>query len=165
MLSWALVVQASEPVDRATVERMLEVMNAKSMVDSMYGEMDKIFANLAQQLNIKEADQPVFRDFMTKVVEEMKIHFSWEKMKEPMIDIYVKHYTQEEIEGMSAFYESEVGQSMVKKMPVVMQDATQLTMQMYTQFMPRIQELAKEMKGDLEASRREQASSQEEPIE
>jgi hypothetical protein len=58
---------------------------------------------------------------MSKAAAAMKGEMTWEKMKEPMIDVYLKHYTEIEINDMLAFYNTESGKSIIKKMPAVME--------------------------------------------
>jgi hypothetical protein len=74
-------------------------------------------------------------------------------MKEPMIQIYLKHYTEKEIKDVTAFYKTESGQAMIKKMPLVMQESMMVSQSMYKDFMPKMQELSVELKNDLQALR------------
>ena len=46
---------------------------------------------------------------------------SFEKMRPDLIRIYAETYTDSEIDGMLAFFESPVGQSYLKKTPEVAQ--------------------------------------------
>src|SRR5205823_10830451 len=57
------------------------------------------------------------RQFVTIMREEL----SWESLKPMYIEIYRDSFTQEEIDGLIAFYQSPVGMAFVNKMPIVMQ--------------------------------------------
>jgi uncharacterized protein len=120
----------------------------------MYSETEKMVEGIAEQMGIGEAEQSIFNKFMSTVMSEMKDRMSWEKMKEPLIDVYVKHYTQKEIDEILAFYKTETGQSLIKKMPLVMSDSMQVSQSMFKEFLPRIMELAKQMGEEVEASRK-----------
>jgi uncharacterized protein len=144
-----ITVYAEEGVDKATVEELLEVTNVKSIVDTMYFEIDQMLEGLAAQLGISEEEQPIFDKYIAKVNAAVKEQISWEKMKDPMIELYKKHYTQKEIKDILSFYKTDTGKSLVKKMPLVMQDSIQLSQSMFKMTLPKIQEFAEELQVEL----------------
>ncbi len=74
---------------------------------------------------------------------------SWEKIKEPIIKAYSQVYTKAEIDELNVFYQSPLGQKMIKKMPELMQ-ATMQVMQETTKVMiPKMQALQKELQAEL----------------
>ena len=83
----------------------------------------------------------------------MKAEMTWEKMKQPMIDIYVKHFSEQEIKDMIAFYKTPSGQSMVKKLPAVMNDSMMMGQNMMKSFFPKMREMSKELQTELTAFR------------
>ena len=68
----------------------------------------------------------------------------------------MKHYTEKEIEDIVAFYKSDSGQSMVKKMPAVIRDSLAISQNMMKNFLPKMQELSQELKNEIEIARKEQ---------
>ena len=78
---------------------------------------------------------------------------NWEKMKEPIVEVYLKHYTHREISDMTAFYDSETGRSMIRKMPVVMQDTMLISQSILKDFLPRLQVLMTQMTEDVLAAK------------
>ena len=151
-----IFVSAEGNVKRETVERLLSVMNVEKMIDSMYSQMDQMFVGMAKQLDIKESEQPIFDKFMLKVASAMREEMTWQKMKEPMIDIYIKHYTESEINDLLAFYSSDSGRSIINKMPAVMQDSMLISQSMLRDFMPKMKELSKELGKELKLARSKQ---------
>jgi hypothetical protein len=55
---------------------------------------------------------------------EKDIHF--EDIRPKLIDIYVKHFTEDEIKQLIAFYQSPIGRKMVREMPVVMKEGAEV---------------------------------------
>ncbi len=149
LLFLPITVYAENGVDRATVEELLEVTNVKSIVDTMYSEIDQMLEGLATQLGISEEEQPIFKKYLTKVKASVNEEISWDKMKDPMIELYMKHYTEKEIRDILAFYKTDTGKSLVEKMPLVMQDSMQLSQSTFRKTLPKIQELAEEMQAEL----------------
>lgn len=60
---------------------------------------------------------------------EFKDEFISDEFNEMVIDIWVKHFTQEEILGLIEFYQSPVGKALIEKQPLVFAEAGQLGQQ------------------------------------
>ncbi|AKH68207.1 hypothetical protein IMCC21906_00514 [Spongiibacter sp. IMCC21906] len=153
LISTASVAQESK---RESVEELLRATQADSMIDSMYDQMDQMLANMGDQFGIKPSEQQLFDSYMKNIFDSMKEHMSWEKMKGPMIDIYLKHYTEKEIQDMLRFYKSESGRSMVNKMPAVIGDSIKLSQEMMQSFLPEIRSISEELKKELQEKRASQ---------
>jgi len=147
---------SAESSKRQSIEELLEITNVDSMVASMYDQMDHMLIGMGKQMGVKPSEQDVFDNYMRKIAAAMKEEMSWEKMKDPMIDIYLKHYTETEVQDMLNFYRSETGRSLIEKMPMVMGESMLLSQEMMNGFMPTIQRLSEELKKDLEAHRRQE---------
>lgn len=143
----------AESSKRESIEELLEITNVDSMIDSMYGQMDQMLIGMGQQMGVKPSEQHIFDNFMKKIVASMKEEMSWEKMKEPMIDIYLKYYTEKEVQDMLVFYRSETGRSLIEKMPIVMGESMALSQEMMQSFMPKIIEMSEDLQEELEAHR------------
>ena len=102
---------------RDTVEALLIASGADSALDAVYAQFDGMFANMAEQFKIEESERASFNKHMQKVNLMLQEEMNWDTLKEPMIDLYLAHYTEQELQDMLAFYQSETGQSVVKKMP------------------------------------------------
>lgn len=136
---------APTPASPASVERMLQAMGAEQMLGGMYGQVGQFAEAMAKQAGIREQDRPAFERYMQRVAEVMQQEAGWAQLKEPMIRIYASHYSEEEIQGLTAFYESPLGRSMVAKTPEVMRDSAAVSQELLKRVMPRLVELAKEM--------------------
>lgn len=153
MMVLPVVCVADNEAKRESIEQLLVVMNVDAMIDSMYTQMDRMFQGMAKELGVKESEREIFDKFMSKTAAAMKEEMTWVKMKEPMIDVYIKNYSEEEINDMLAFYESESGRSIIKKMPAVMADSMLISQNMLKDFMPRLKELSAELENDLKQAR------------
>ncbi|QEY18395.1 DUF2059 domain-containing protein [Cellvibrio sp. KY-GH-1] len=143
----------SDKASKESIEKLLVITDAGKMVDSMYAQIEVVFSNMATQLGVTEKDKPTFDKYMKKLMQLMSTEMSWEKMKAPTIEIYAKHFTESEIQGLITFYNSEVGRSTIKKMPLVMQDSMLLGQQMMQSVFPKIKELSDELGAEIKASR------------
>jgi hypothetical protein len=83
---------------RESVEELLALINAESLIDTIYSKVGQNFQGLGQHLGVKPSEKELFDKFMAEVVSLMKAEMNWDKIKEPMIKIYLKHYSEKEIQ-------------------------------------------------------------------
>jgi hypothetical protein len=153
LLITSLTANANETSSRESVEKLMELTEVSKMMDAMQQQVNNMFKGMSQQLGVSAEEKPKFDKYMTKVSELMNEYMNWSTFKEPMIDIYTKHFSEHEVQGLIKFYQSEIGQSMTKKMPLVMQDSMAVSQVLMKDLMPKIQSLAMQMKSDIEQSR------------
>ncbi|MDC8830599.1 DUF2059 domain-containing protein [Alteromonas gilva] len=146
-------VSAADDARREKVAALLEATNADAVIDQIYTSLDGMFANMAKQYNIKESERPAFNAHMQKVQRLMRQEMGWQQLRDPMIELYLTHYTDQEIDGMLAFYQSDVGKAMVDKMPAVMAGSMQISQNMMQSVMPKLQALSEEYRQELQAKR------------
>ena len=71
-----------------------------------------------------------------------------------MIEVYSNHFTEEEVKGLITFYESDTGKSMVRKMPMIMQDSMLVSQELMKDFLPKMQALSIEMQTEIQEARK-----------
>ncbi|MBD1387828.1 DUF2059 domain-containing protein [Neiella sp. HB171785] len=149
----SLNVHASDKASAESVERLMELTEVPKMMDAMHAQMTTIFSGMSKQLELTEEQQPAFDKYMRKLANLLQEEMSWDKLRSPMIEIYANRFTEEEIQGLITFYESDIGQSTVKKMPLIMQDSAAISQQLMMNFIPKVKQLAQEMQNDLASSK------------
>lgn len=66
-------------------------------------------------------EEKAIRKMRAGMIAVFRKEMSWESMEPFYISIYRDHFTQAEIDGLLAFYRSEAGKAMTRKMPLIMQ--------------------------------------------
>ncbi len=159
VLSFSLESSAA-PASDPSVEKLLELTQAGKMMDSAFAQMDGLMkATMKQVTNGKPLtvqDQAVMDKQQSRMVALLKTEFSWDKMKDAFAKIYRETFTQEEVDGLIAFYQSPVGQAFVKKQPQLMQQTMQVMQQRMGPLMQKIQKMAEETAKDMKAAKSEQ---------
>ena len=81
-------------------------------------------SNLAKQIMGQMVDQfkQVIPEVPDNVWSEMMSDENIDELLENIVPIYDRNFTQEDINGLLAFYRSDLGQRVLAKMPVVMQE-------------------------------------------
>lgn len=143
---------------RASVDELMQITGVDSMVDAMYSQMEGMLQGMGQQLGVQPDEQPIFDAHYKKMVDLMRQEMSWDKLKEPMSEIYRTNFSEEEVQGMLKFYKSDIGKTTLEKLPAVMQQSMQVSQGFAQNMMPQMQNLGKELEAALEKHRKEKAA-------
>ncbi|MFA5501787.1 MAG: DUF2059 domain-containing protein [Sulfurovaceae bacterium] len=153
VLLHSVFANADDIAKRESVEKLLKVMNVDSMVEVMYSETEQMYPKIAKDLKLTKSEQHIFNKFILNVTKVMKEEITWEKLKEPIIGIYMKHYSEKEINDLLAFYDTETGQSIIKKMPIVMKDSMMVSRTMLIELAPKFNKFSEDMLKELKQVR------------
>lgn len=149
-LSFSALAESSK---RESVEELLKLTNAEALVSSIQGQIGNMLQGIPRQMNIKPDEQQIFDTYMQNSLDMMKQEVSWDKMKGTMVDIYLKHFSEQEIQDLLVFYRTKTGHAMIEKMPMIMADSMQFSQQMMQDLMPKMQSLSTQLAEDLKAHR------------
>ena len=131
------------PPSPESVERLLAASGAEKLVNSMQQQLDGMMkAGMDQALkgqDVPPEARQLADNMRQKMVADMKDELSWASMKDLYIQVYSESFTQEDIDGLTAFYESPAGKSFVSKMPTVMQKTIALMQQRMGPIMQKMQ--------------------------
>jgi hypothetical protein len=148
---------ADAPPSEASVKQLLELSHAHQVLDNMMSQMDGLMRNAMQQATHGQSPSPEVQKSFEKarndVQKAFKEKFTWSKLEPVYVRIYQKSWTQDEIDGMIAFYKTPTGQSVINKMPVVMQNSMNETMQMMAPLMERVEQMQQEMASETDAKK------------
>lgn len=143
----------TKPSDES-IKELLRVTESQKLLDSMMGQMDNLLKSSLQQAlqgkTITQKEQKLADDMQKKMIVIFKEEMNWEMLEPLFTQIYRDSFTQQEVDGMLAFYKSPSGQSVIKKMPLVMQNTmTEMQKRMgsiYQKFSKMAEETITEMK-------------------
>ena len=134
---------------RALAEEMLEVSQASSVLDNMSKQVDAMFAQTVQQMNLTGDKQAEAEKYQQRLNTIMKEELSWDKLKGQFVDVYVDVFSEEELEELVEFYKSPLGQKLIVKMPQLMQESMGLAQKQMQSIIPKIKALSQEMQAEL----------------
>ena len=147
---FACVCQFAIADDQNKFAKIEELMQL-TRVDLIHGQLiEQMAASPISQIpttgTVPEA-RAAAEEFQRKARALITEMMRWEKMKVEYAKAYDAKFSEEEVDGMLAFYKSRVGRSMLEKMPLVLLLArTQFTNRMSTdrELGQEIQRLARE---------------------
>lgn len=154
----ALVVAAqagAAPPTAESVETLLALTKTQRLLDGMYANIDQVMRQSMRAAMQNEAPTPeqeramdgMSRKFATIFREEM----GWSKLRPMYVRIYQDSFTQEEVDGLIAFYRTPTGNALVDKMPVVMQKSMAEMQPMMAPMMQRMKAAAEQAVAEAKA--------------
>jgi hypothetical protein len=140
-----------------SIKQLLEVAQVHKLVDSMKVQMDGFMKNAMQQATQGQAVSPrIQKDIEKRRSELMTVlneELAWEKLEPLYIRVYRQSFSQEEVDGLIAFYRTPTGQAMINKMPVVLQNTFDELQQRMGPMMRRIQRMQQEVVAEIQAEK------------
>jgi hypothetical protein len=132
-----------DPGKAKTIRRVLEAQGMQKM-------MRQVATHMVATLKTAHPDVP------DEIWDRFEQKLSSQEWVDQFIPIYDKYYSQEDLEGLLAFYESPLGQKVVKTMPLLMLESMQIGQAWGIQ---EAQELLKEIREYESKQEKESASS------
>lgn len=147
IISVCMVLCASAPGFAATpslesLDALFEVTRASALIDSLTASIDQnMHQSMEQALagqKLTDVQRRVVDSMAQKSVQIVRDELTWAKLKPVYVSIYQESLTQDDIDGLVAFYRSSAGEAMVKKMPQVMQKTMTAVQAMLGPMMERL---------------------------
>ena len=134
-------VALAEPATDASIERLMSLTQVERSVEGMYSHLEQMsrtaaFEAAGRQLTPEE--QARFDARREKMMATVRDEVSWARMKPTYLKLYRDAFSEEELRGAIAFYESPAGQAFMQKMPAVMEGAMTMGRQTVQRLTPRI---------------------------
>ncbi len=147
---------ADAPPSEQSLRRLLEATDSKNILDntlaSVDASMDAAIKSSLAGRPLDEKTQQIVDDMRRKLSDVMKETLAWKDMEPLFIQVYQRSLTQDEVNGMLAFYESEAGRAVTRKMPLIMQNTMQLMQVRMQALMPKIAQIQREAVAQLQAT-------------
>ncbi len=125
-------------------KEMLSLIDMHKMMDQMVAQVQQIQAAQLKGLNIPEKDQEKVLQFQSKVTKKIFDAMSWDKLEPEYITLFSTVYTVEELKAIVEFYKSPVGQSMLKKQPMLMQKTMQIAQSKIQSLLPELKKMTED---------------------
>ncbi|MCR5889077.1 DUF2059 domain-containing protein [Hymenobacter sp. J193] len=123
---------------RKAAESLLEVMQSEKTTDQAINQM--LTMQVEQNPNLKKVE-PEMRAFMAK-------YMSWSSLKEEMVQLYAREFSEKELKELTKFYQSTTGQKFVSKQNMLLQSSMLLGQRRVQENLPELQRMIEEkMKG------------------
>jgi len=143
------------PTD-ASIAELMSVTGMKALLDNVVQQTDaSMQAKIRQSLagrTVTGEQKIILDDMRTKMINMMKETMGWDVLSPKYAAMYKKTFSQEEIDGMLAFYKTPAGKAVITKMPSVTQYSMQLTQALMADLMPKIMKIQQDSIAQLKAA-------------
>lgn len=153
---------AAEPMaSEAAIVQLLDVTNARRLVDGAIGQMESAVKQSLQQGTaghpLNDEQRRIVADMQERILALVRQQLSWDSVQPAVVESYRKVFTADEIAGMIAFYRSPSGQAVIEKMPQVMQESSRLMNQRLDELTPQLQNIQRDAMQKLQAAQTPEA--------
>jgi len=85
------------------------------------GMQQKIEESVDSVLALQLAQSPELKDHEITVREFLERHIGWQSLEDALTDMYLKEFSEQEVNDMNAFYSSATGRKVIERLPVLVQ--------------------------------------------
>jgi hypothetical protein len=144
---------AGAPAADASIRQLLEATHARQLVDTLMTQMDGMMKQAMQQATAGQAAPPevqkIYEKTRAEVAATLGEQMTWEKLEPMYVRIYKKSFSESEVQAMVGFYKSPTGQAVITKLPVVMQESMNESMQMLKPAIQKVQQMQQDMVAEM----------------
>jgi len=131
-----------------SVDRLLQVMKVQSQLEAVYAQVlptvqTAMRQSLGPKIDPAEAEH-LFNVVLPRVNAVLRDELGWARLKPGFATIYAETFTQQEVDGLIAFYEGPIGKALVAKTPQLTQRSFQMMQQRMGPAMQRAMQVARE---------------------
>ena len=128
---------AIDPAHRADIELLMELTGSSAAGVQMANTVSNLYLN-----NLRETQKsvpPRVIEIVREVLNsEFESAFNGPEIKDKQVALYAKYYTHEDVKGMIAFYQSDVGKKAIANMPSLAREGAALGEQWGRANLPRV---------------------------
>lgn len=145
------------PPSVESIETLLELTHSEKMLDSIQSAMDQMMrkgmADATKGQTLTPAQQRVLEVLPGKAAQMMREEMNWSQLRPLYVQIYQESFTQEEVDGLVAFYKSPAGVALVNKMPVVVHKSMSVMQGRMGAMMQKMEKLRQEILDEAKAAK------------
>lgn len=153
--------EESKPTDDS-IRELLKAADAQNLVEAIInqvnGTMEAAMQKMASHAS-SQAFQKSLEKSRARTTSIIKEELSWDKLEPMYIRAYQASFTQDEIDGIAAFYKTPAGKALVKKMPLVMQNTMAEMQTMMTSMVPKLQKMQEELQAEAKSDEKGEDTS------
>jgi hypothetical protein len=117
------------PASQQDIDKYLQVTHASDMMKQIMQGMSKPMHDMVHQQALKQPNLPPdFEARMNGILDDMLNSMPLDQMLQAMMPVYQKHFSHGDLEALTTFYSTPVGQKILHEMPAITAEAMQAIM-------------------------------------
>lgn len=159
--------RADEASKRAKAEQLFTLLRMDTMMDQLLSGVKKQVQQITESMPGADQATPEQKkqitDFQQRVMDTVNQKIGWKALEPDFISLYASTYTEEELDGIVAFYKSPIGQKMIEKTPELTTKSTEITQQKMNELQPVLSQMVQDFMKQMAASMGKPAPAQTPP--
>jgi hypothetical protein len=147
---------ADDATKRAKLDQLFVLMKINSLMDqtmqTSMAQGEQIASGMFGGKPPSTEDQKILDAYKLKMSTLLQSTLSWQKLEPSYIDLYASTFSEEDIDGMIAFYKSPAGQHLVEKNPAILTASQKIVLARFQDVQPQIQAMTKDLMNQLIAA-------------
>jgi uncharacterized protein len=142
-----LPVFAQNESRRALAEELLDTMDMRRQLEQTFDVIKRIALEQAEEVEKSAAHRETSMDppgLQEKVMVVLEETLGYENIRDDFVSIYAETFTEEEMRGIIAFYQSPPGQALLMKQPELTKRSMELSTKWMMEALPKIMEITHE---------------------
>jgi len=115
----------AETPTRESIVELMEITETRKVLDEMISQMGTLIQQVVNEAAAQQglsAGDDEFQAMMHGVMMDyLKDELNWDRLLSIYIPVYQETFSQKEIDGIIAFYRSDIGRAFVEKQPLLLQ--------------------------------------------
>lgn len=148
--------RADDASKRAKAEELFKVLRMDQTMEQLSSSILKQVQQITESMPGANQATPEQKKqiaaFQQRVVDLVNQRIGWKALEPDFITLYASTYTEEELDGILAFYKSPVGQSMLAKTPELMAKSTEISRQKMQVLQPELEQMVQDFLKQMAAS-------------
>jgi hypothetical protein len=144
-----LAAHADEASHRAKAQEMMAILHSQQMVENIAEGLKKQFPEAANNVigaNPSPEQKDHAADFVKRADQMIDTQLSWSVLQPTFTDIYIKNFTEEQLDAIIAFYKTPAGLALLTTMPTVNNQISEYGNQRIVDLKPQLKQLYEDFK-------------------
>jgi uncharacterized protein len=154
LISFAAFANDAPPSDES-IQELSTLSHRDEVYRGMKSQLDATISSSIKEASQGQAATPerqaVLDRMRAKMVAAFDESFNAEAMQNLTVRIYQATYTQDEVDGLIAFYKTPAGQALINKTPLLMQNSMQEMQALMRPMIQRIKQIKEEGEQEMKA--------------
>jgi uncharacterized protein len=147
------------PASKSSIRELLEIAETRKLVDSIKAQTETMMNRSIQQSLAGKNPSPKQMAAIEKMKKNamlvMQDEIAWEKLEPMYIRLYEETFSQEEVDGIIAFYKTPAGKALINKMPTLMQKSMTEMQKLMLDMMPKLKQVQQQFIADMQEADKE----------
>ena len=136
---------ADSQTHRQAAEEVLRLTKVDKMLGPLIDQIQQVQIQQLQQMKMSREAYSAAQRYLQQINELVAREMQWQGIKNDYVELYTNAFTEQELRQLIQFYSTPLGQKVVEKMPVLMEQSMIVGQKKMMKIMPEIQALSEEM--------------------